>query len=90
MSARGETALMIAAGAGSYRCVKDLLQYEQGMVSPTGWTALMYASMNGHLDCVSLLCATEARITNTLGQLAYDIAVEKATRRARFLNMKSI
>ncbi|KAE8304668.1 Ankyrin repeat protein 1 [Giardia duodenalis] len=87
MSARGETALMIAAGAGSYRCVKDLLQYEQGMVSPTGWTALMYASMNGHLDCVSLLCATEARITNTLGQLAYDIAVEKGHKAcARFLS----
>lgn len=77
MSAKGETALMIAAAAGNYRCVKKLLHHEQGIVSPDGWTALMYASLNGHTDCVGLLCTNEAMFTNTTGQLAYDIAIER-------------
>lgn len=55
------TALMLAAAYNNVDGVRKLIDTtEVRMQNAHGWTALMYASVNGHTECVKLLRDVEA------------------------------
>ncbi|MEN9316566.1 MAG: Ankyrin repeat [Pseudomonadota bacterium] len=60
-NAEGETALMVAAGAGNLEIVK-LLVARKAQVNRTGWTPLHYAAGNGHREVVEYLLEQSAYI----------------------------
>lgn len=65
------TALMLAAAHNNVEVVKRLVATEEArMQNSHGWTALMYAAVNGHLECVRLLKDVEAGLQCTDGTTA--------------------
>lgn len=68
----GMTALMMAAKYGHSNVVALLKKYELGLQDASNHTALYYATINGHRDCVEHLLA-EADVRDRLGvsQLEY-------------------
>ena len=61
-NAADETPVMLAALNGSYDLVLALINGHDVELNQPGWTALHYASINGHLQIVSLLLDHEAYI----------------------------
>ncbi len=53
---------MVAAHYGKTGCVRILAEKEAGMKDENGWTALILAAMNGHLECVKILAPLENRM----------------------------
>lgn len=51
---KNKTDLMLAAEAGDTQRVKQYLE-QQGQITTDGWTALMLAAKNNHLQCCELL-----------------------------------
>ena len=51
----GETPIMMAAFNGSYEIVRTLIEHHQVALNHPGWTALHYASTNGHDQLVEYL-----------------------------------
>lgn len=72
----GRTALILAAQAGSFSCVKILAAWEVNARDQYGNTALMHAARNGHTEIVSVLVSYEAGQTNINGYSALMIASE--------------
>lgn len=65
------TALMLAAAYNNVEAVKKLIKTKEArMQNLHGWTALMYASVNGHTECVRLLRDVEAGLQCTDGMTA--------------------
>ncbi|TNJ28799.1 Ankyrin repeat protein 1 [Giardia muris] len=62
------TALMFAAQVGADKCINELVDREAGLTTTdayhkgAGWTALMIAVYNGHLECVQILLQHEHTI----------------------------
>lgn len=73
--ADGMTALMLAAQANHYDCVKLLLEKEVCMQDQDGWTALMYAAREGSLASLRLLLERENGMTADNGQTALAAAI---------------
>lgn len=60
---QGTTALMAAAGTGKAALVQRLIALDTKNInaaSPSGWTALMYAALGGHLDAAQALLGAGA------------------------------
>lgn len=65
------TALMLAAAYNNVDAVQKLVgTKEVRMQNAHGWTALMYASVNGHTECVKLLRDAEAGLQCSDGMTA--------------------
>lgn len=65
------TALMLAASYNNVDAVRKLVSTEEvRMQNAHGWTALMYASVNGHTECVKLLRDVEAGLQCSDGTTA--------------------
>ena len=63
-NAQGSTALMAAAGAGKTALVQRLIALDAKSVnaaSQSGWTALMYAALGGHLEAAQALLGAGAQ-----------------------------
>lgn len=83
VSPEGKTALMIAAEKGYADICSLLLSEESRLVTGKGFCALMYATLNKHLDVVRLLGQHEydlALVTDFspfhTGMTAYDMALQ--------------
>lgn len=64
----------MAAEQGNLPLVKALMKVEGGMQDNDGYTAMMYAAMNGHKSICALLNKIEGNITDTNGRTAQDWA----------------
>lgn len=73
--ADGMTALMLAAQADHYDCVKLLLEHEACMQDQDGWTALMYAAREGSLTSLHLLMEREKGMIADNDQTALAVAI---------------
>lgn len=60
----GKTALMFAAENGSVSCIKQLITWEAGTVSNSGWTAIMYAIAAQKMETVELLAKNQKELTS--------------------------
>ncbi|XP_020893003.1 ankyrin repeat and SAM domain-containing protein 6 isoform X2 [Exaiptasia diaphana] len=89
------TALLNACHHGHEHVVKLLLDKRTDVNykdSITGWTPLMFASLNGHISVVQLLCeyGADADSMNILHQTALDIAARRQrTDVAAYLDRKT-
>lgn len=61
----GKTALMFAAEHGSIACINQLIGWESGLVSNSGWTAIMYAIAAQKLEAVEFLAKRQNELTST-------------------------
>ena len=68
---------MLAAAFNHLDCVKELIEEAQ-MQDENGWTALMWAAYNGHLEVVAELAKYELHIKNTKGETALMKATQKS------------
>ena len=79
----GVTALMQAAQANACDCLRLLSSKEAGRCTNDeflyghGYTALMFAASNGHLDSVKILVRQEASIKLADGRRAIDLATDR-------------
>ncbi|CAE7176774.1 caskin2, partial [Symbiodinium microadriaticum] len=84
----GMTPIMFAAQKGSAECVQRLLQAraEVNAVEEDGWSALHFASKEGHLQvCQSLLeCKADPALMNIDEQRPVDVADEDMSFKERF------
>ena len=64
----------MAAEQGNLPLVKALMKVEGGMQDNDGYTAMIYAAMNGHKSVCTLLNKLEGNITDTNGRTAQDWA----------------
>ena len=81
LGVRGEgsmTALMYAAGSGQGEVVSFLLKKDEEVrkQNSEGNSALMYAALNGFVDCVKKLMFLESELLNNEGKNAYDFAIQ--------------
>ena len=74
---RGETRLIMAAACGNLPRTKTLIAWHAGPCTVLGYTALILASANGHVEVVRALLASGAskRLVNYNGYTAYNLAV---------------
>ncbi|CAE7589606.1 CASKIN2 [Symbiodinium natans] len=84
----GMTPIMFAAQKGSVDCVKRLLQAraEVNAVEEDGWSALHFASKEGHLQvCQELLeCKADPALANIDDQRPLDVADEEMSFKEKF------
>lgn len=60
----GKTALMFAAENGSITCINQLITWEAGIISNSGWTAIMYAIAAQKVETVELLVKNQKELTS--------------------------